>query len=95
MDESGSEREFGKDRFSTIPVEILVSVGRARPLVRDLAALGENAVLPLDHRVEDPVDLYVGEQLIARGRLEEMEGGSAGRLSVRIEEILDIRQRRE
>ena len=42
-----------------IPVEITISVGRARPLVRDLLDLGENAVLPLDKRIDDPVDLFV------------------------------------
>nr|WP_321249813.1 FliM/FliN family flagellar motor switch protein [uncultured Ruegeria sp.] len=60
--------------FENVPIEVTVSVGRARPLIRDLLALGENAVLTLDKRIEDPVDLYVGDQLVARGLLEELEG---------------------
>lgn len=79
----------GQSPFVSIPVEILVSVGRARPLIRELANLGENAVLPLDRRLEDPVELFVGEQLVARGQLEEVEEG--GRLAVRLTEILDFR----
>lgn len=77
--------------FVAVPVEILVSVGKARPLIRDLMSLGENAILPLDRRVEDPVELYVGDQLVARGQLEEMQGEQAGQLAVRLTEILGLR----
>ncbi|WP_420010908.1 FliM/FliN family flagellar motor switch protein [Tateyamaria sp.] len=75
--------------FTAVPIEITVSVGRARPLVRDLVMLGENAVLTLDKRVDDPVDLFVGDKLIARGILEEAEGTEDGQLVVRLIEILD------
>lgn len=81
--------------LSAIPVEIMVSVGRARPLIGELQKLGENAVLPLDRRVEDPVELFVGEQLVARGHLEELEGDTPGRLGVRLTEVLDFRQSTE
>lgn len=76
--------------FTAVPIEITVSVGRARPLVRDLVMLGANAVLTLDKRVDDPVDLYVGNKLIARGTLEEAEDGNDGQLVVRLTEILDL-----
>ncbi|WP_170370277.1 FliM/FliN family flagellar motor switch protein [Ruegeria arenilitoris] len=76
--------------FEAVPIEVTVSVGRARPLIRDLLTMGENAVLTLDKRVEDPVDLYVGDQLVARGLLEEMEGDNAGQLAVRLTEISDF-----
>lgn len=76
--------------FEAVPIEVTVSVGRARPLIRDLLNMGENAVLTLDRRIEDPVDLYVGDQLVARGLLEEMEGDQAGQLAVRLTEISDL-----
>ena len=71
----------------SVPIEITISVGRARPSIRELLALGENAVLPLDRRVDDPVELYVGDKLIARGALEELEGGEPGQLAVRLTEV--------
>ena len=37
--------------FTSVPIEVTVCVGKARPLVRDLVMLGENAVLTLDRRV--------------------------------------------
>ena len=73
-----------------VPIEIMVSVGGVCPLVRDLVMLGENAVLILDKRVDDPVDLFVGDRLIARGILEEADGGDEGQLAVRLTEILNI-----
>lgn len=76
--------------FDAVPIEVIVSVGRARPLIRDLLNLGENAVLTLDRRVEDPVDLYVGDQLVARGQLEEIGGDQPGQLAVRLTEITDL-----
>ncbi len=80
----------GANVFSTVPVEITISVGKARPMIKDLLSLGQNAVLPLDRRVEDPVELYVGDRLIARGELEEMEGSQSGQLAVRLTEIADF-----
>lgn len=76
------------DMFSMIPIEVTVSVGRARPMIRDLFALGENSILSLDTRVDDPVELFVGGRLIARGELEELEGEDAGQLGVRLTEII-------
>jgi len=71
----------------SVPIEITITVGRARPLVRDLLNLGHNAVLALDRRIDDPVELYIGDRLIARGELQELEGGERGQLAVRLPEV--------
>jgi len=76
--------------FSSVPIEITISVGKARPLIRDLLSLGQNAVLPLDTRVDDPVELFVGDQLIARGELEELDGEDEGQLAVRLTEVTEL-----
>lgn len=73
-----------------VPVEIMVSVGRARPMIRDLLELGENAVLPLDKRIDDPVELFVGGRLIARGQLEQVTGSETGQLAVRLTEVISM-----
>ena len=77
--------------FVQVPIEITISVGRARPTVKELLQLSQDTVLPLDKRIEDPVELYVGDKLIARGELEEMEGDPQGRLAVRLTEIADLK----
>lgn len=77
--------------FTSVPIEITVSVGKARPAIRELLSLGRDAVLPLDRRVDDPVELYIGERLIARGQLEEVEGEADGQLAVRLTEVANLR----
>ena len=77
--------------FSAVPIEIMISVGKARPLIRDLLSLEENSVLPLDKRVDDAVELYIGERLIARGELEELGESQDGQLAVRLTEVADLR----
>ena len=77
--------------FAQVPIEVIISVGKARPLVRDLLRLSRDAVLTLDRRVDDPVELYVGDRLIARGELQEVEGDSSGQLAVRLTEVANLR----
>lgn len=79
--------------FTQVPVEVTVTVGRARPRVRDLLRLGPGGVLALDRTVDDPVELYVGDRLIARGELVESENGPAGQLAVRLTEIVAPEER--
>ena len=74
----------------SVPVEITVSVGRARPTIRDLLALGENTVLTLDRSVDDPVELFIGDRLIARGELREVEDGDPSQLAVRLTEVVSF-----
>lgn len=73
-------------KLRTVPVEIRVSVGRARPSIAELLALGQEDVLPLDRRIEDPVELFIGDRLVACGELVETEDGALG---VRITELVD------
>lgn len=77
--------------FTQVPITITISVGRARPSVRDLLRLKRDAVLALDSRVDDPVELYVGDKLIGRGELTELEGDRAGQLAVRLTEVADLK----
>ncbi len=79
-----------KTPFSSVPIEIMISVGKTRPLIRDLLKMGRDSVLPLDRRVDDAVELYIGERLIARGELEELEGDQQGQLAVRLTEVADL-----
>lgn len=73
--------------FSQVPVEVTVAVGKAHPRIKELLTLAPNSVLTLDKSVDDPVELYVGKKLIARGVLEEVEASGPGRLAVRLTEV--------
>lgn len=76
--------------LARVPIEIRVSVGHARPPLHQLLAIAPDAVFPLDRGVDDPVELYVGDRLIARGQLEELDGGRDGQLAVRLTEVTDL-----
>ncbi len=82
-----AHRDDSGNPLRSIPIEVTISVGRARPSLRELLELGKNAVLPLDRRVDDPVELFVGGRLIARGELLEAENGEPGQLAVRLTEV--------
>ena len=86
-----TETQATSSPFVQVPIEITISVGRARPTVKELLQLSQDTVLPLDKRIEDPVELYVGDKLIGRGQLEELEGDSQGRLAVRLTDIADLK----
>ncbi len=88
MDDS----ELAGGILNQVPIEIAISVGRARPLVRELLKLRRDSVLTLDRRVDDPVELFIGDKLVARGELQELEGEQAGYLGVRLTEIIDLRE---
>ena len=75
--------------FQSVPIEVIVSVGRARPAIKELLDLKLNAVLTLDSQIDDAVELYVGDRIIARDQLEEIsEGPDIGKLAVRLTDIL-------
>ncbi|NOX41161.1 MAG: FliM/FliN family flagellar motor switch protein [Alphaproteobacteria bacterium] len=76
--------------FGQVPIEITISVGRARPLIRDLVKLTQDSILPLDRRIDDPVELFVGDKMIARGVLKELEGDNSGQLAVCLTEVSDF-----
>ncbi|ETX29643.1 FliM/FliN family flagellar motor switch protein [Roseivivax isoporae] len=77
--------------LSAVPIEVTVSVGRARPLIRDLLQIDEGCVLVLDKRLDDPVELFVGDRLIGMGVLEVVEEDGQSRLAVRLTEVADLR----
>jgi flagellar motor switch protein FliN/FliY len=77
----------GANPFRDVPIEVTVTVGRARPSVGDLLGLRPDAILVLDRQISDPVELFVGGQLIGRGELEEIGGEGSGQLAVRLTEV--------
>lgn len=72
-----------------VQIEISVSVGKTRLSLAELVKLEKESVLQLDSRIEDPVDIYVGDRLVARGELEEMDADGGG-IGVRLTEVSDM-----
>lgn len=89
MDASAASGGGKSSAFMGVPIEIFISVGKARPLVSDLVNLRRDSVITLDSKIDDPVEIYVGDRLIARGELQEMES-EEGQLGVRLTEVADL-----
>jgi flagellar motor switch protein FliN/FliY len=67
-----------------VPVKVSAVLGRARMEVGELLKLGPGAVLELDRKVGEAIDLYVNNRLIARGEVVLVED----KLGVTMTEII-------
>jgi flagellar motor switch protein FliN/FliY len=52
-----------------IPVQLAAVLGRASMPVNQLLRLGRGAVVELDRKVGEPIDIYVNNRLVARGEV--------------------------
>ncbi|MBB5517308.1 FliM/FliN family flagellar motor switch protein [Amphiplicatus metriothermophilus] len=86
--EGGEANRLRRAIFS-VPIEVVVSVGSARPLLGDLLNMERGHLLPLDASLDDPVELRVKDRVIARGELTQLDNGREG-IGVRITEIVDM-----
>lgn len=67
-----------------IPVNISVVLGKTSMQVSQLLKLGRGAVIELDRKVGEPIDIYVNNRLIARGEVVVIED----RIGVTMTEII-------
>ena len=56
-----------------VPVQVSAVLGRARMDVGELLKLGPGAVLELDRKVGEAIDIYVNNRLVARGEVVLVE----------------------
>ena len=73
------------DAVYDIPVTVSVVLGKAAMQVSQLLKLGRGAVVELDRKLGEAVDIYVNNRLVARGEIV-MVGDS--RLGVTMTEIV-------
>ncbi|MBV8792014.1 MAG: flagellar motor switch protein FliN [Pseudolabrys sp.] len=67
-----------------VPVQVSAVLGRARMDVGELLRLGPGAVLELDRKVGEAIDIYVNNRLVARGEVVLVED----KLGVTMTEII-------
>jgi len=56
-----------------VPVQVSAVLGRSRMEVGDLLKLGPGAVIELDRKVGEAIDIYVNNRLVARGEVVLVE----------------------
>lgn len=67
-----------------IPVQLSAVLGKASMPVNQLLRLGRGAVVELDRKVGEPIDIFVNNRLVARGEVIVVED----RLGVTMTEII-------
>lgn len=75
------------DSILRIPVLVQVVLGSATMPVANLMKLGRGAVVPLDHRVGEPVDVMVNGRVVARGEIVIVEEDNS-RFGVSLTEVV-------
>src|SRR3546814_10990632 len=73
-----------------IPVQVSAVLGKANMQVSQLLKLGRGAIVELDRKVGEAIDIYVDNRLVARGQVvgveEDRKGVVAGKgVSVRVD----------
>ncbi|QFU17660.1 flagellar motor switch protein FliN [Microvirga thermotolerans] len=78
-----------KNLESILRIQVLIQVvlGSATMPVANLMKLGRGAIIPLDHRVGEPVDVVVNGRVIARGEVVVVEDDNS-RFGVSLTEIV-------
>lgn len=72
------------EKLFDVPVRVSAILGRARMPVSELLKLDEGAVVELDRKVGEAIDIYVNDRLVARGEVVLVEN----KLGVTMTEII-------
>tara|TARA_B100000609_G_C16951150_1_gene299143 strand:- start:7 stop:399 length:393 start_codon:yes stop_codon:yes gene_type:complete len=70
---SDSTGEAGLEAVYDVPVTVKAVLGTARMHIHQLLKLGRGAVVELDRKVGETVDIYVNDRLVARGEVVIVE----------------------
>ena len=68
-----NEEEINIDAIYDVPVQVSAVLGRVTMSVGQLLKLGRGAVVELDRKVGESIDIYVNNRLVARGEVVVME----------------------
>ncbi len=85
----GGDGGAGNRNILELPVRIVVSIGGGQITVQKLLELTRDTIIDLESLIDDPVDIYVGDRLIARGELVEATGNENG-IGVKMLEICGL-----
>lgn len=81
---SQTDTNLSLEAVYDVPVNISVVLGKTSMQVNQLLKLGRGAVIELDRKVGEPIDILVNNRLIARGEIVVVED----RIGVTMTEIM-------
>jgi flagellar motor switch protein FliN/FliY len=84
---SAGQRPRHLDTVLQIPVTVKIVLGSATMPVANVLKLGRGAVVPLDRKVGEPVDVVVNGRVIARGEVVVLDEDNS-RFGVSLTEVI-------
>ena len=72
-------------RVIDVPLAVTLRFGQRQLTLRELLALSSGSLVELDRQVEEPVDLMLGERVVARGEVVIVDGNYGMRVTQVIE----------
>lgn len=99
LDMAGGEGGFGAPSASDagpiagpnivmgIPVSLKIVLGSVQMPIADLLKLSRGAIIPLDRKVGDPVDVVVNDRIVARGEVVVVDAATS-RFGVSLTEVV-------
>jgi|SRR5690606_34017185 flagellar motor switch protein FliN/FliY len=77
----------GHDAVMRIPVSVRFVLGATRMPVAKLMSLTRGAIIPLDRKVGDLIDIVVNDQVVARGEIVALDE-EATRFGISVREVM-------
>ena len=74
--------------ISTIPLRLSVLLGGAMMTVKEVSALREGAMVILDRKIGDPVDILINERVVAKGEIG-VSSGEHPHFVIKLVEFID------
>ena len=87
--EPGNGMQANMDLIMDIPIDVQIILGASRMQVSGLMNLTEGAIISLDRRIGEPVDLVVNGRLIGRGEITVLEHDET-RFGIRLIEVKSV-----
>jgi len=70
LDPQEPDAPLGKlDFILDVPLQITVNLGTTKMLIKELLQLGQGSVVELEKMAGEPMDVLIGDRLIARGEV--------------------------
>ena len=80
------------DFLLDVPLKVTVQIGNSRMLIRDLLQLGQGSVIELEKMAGEPMDVLIGDRLVARGEVVVVNEKFGIRLSDIVSPVERIKQ---
>jgi flagellar motor switch protein FliN/FliY len=87
----GSALNANLDLIMDIPIDVQIVLGSSRMQVAGLMNLAEGAIIALDKKIGEPVEITVNGRRIARGEITVLENDDT-RFGVKLIEVLSTRK---